>query len=91
MPAGLGANQDRRDIRVVAPFVEIVKIECVVNNLIRVLHPKVAFADLELDYEDDSADDHNGVDATAHAWDDKFQVDRASVTRQGLLKDCGLF
>src|SRR2546430_5957107 len=91
MPAGSGANQNRRDIRVVTAFVEILKIQSVVNDLVHVLHAKVAFADLELEDKNDSADDDDGVDAAAHARNDELEVDRASLIRQHVLKDCCLF
>ncbi len=90
MLAGLGANQDRRNIRVVTAFVEILKIQSVVNHLINVLHAKVAFSDLELKHKDNCANDRDGVDTTAHARNNELQIDRASVTRQCILKDCGL-
>jgi len=91
MPASPGANQNRRDIRVVTAFVKILKIQGVVNDLVHVLHAKVGFADFELEDKNDRADDDDGVDATAHARDDELEVDRASLMRQHVLKDGGLF
>ena len=88
MPAGPCANQNRRDICVVTAFVEILKIQSVVNDLVYVLCAKVTFADLELEDKNDSADDDDGVNAAAHARNDELEVNRASLMRQHILKDC---
>src|SRR5262249_12006285 len=84
MLVSLSANQDGRNICVVTAFMEILKIQCVVNDLIHVLHAEVPFTHLELEHKNDSADDDDGVNTTAHPRNDELQVDRSIMARQPL-------
>jgi len=56
-----------------ATLMEVLQVECIVPNLIKVRPEKLGFADLKFDHKDNRAGNHECIDAPTHAGNVEFE------------------
>ena len=81
----VGRNHNRNEELVVALFLEVAQIECVIVNLVICSGAIFAVAALELEQKNDVAIQHNVVDALAHSRDAILKEDFAFIERSELV------
>ena len=66
---------------------EVLKVECIVPDLIDCISMVGAFSHLEFQDEDTTARNDNRVDATSDTWHIKFQTEISINSLKGVLKN----